>query len=68
VRDPAPPERDRSRVVTVPGEPSGVISGSGRIQTFTQPGNPAGGVAIQDGGTTTIIQPGGRVTTVPTPR
>ena len=45
-----------------------VTGGSGRVQGIVQPGNPAGGVAIQDGGTTTIIQPGGRVTTVPTPR
>lgn len=65
---PAPPPSAPARVVTVPGEPPGVVSGTGRIQTFTQPGNPAGGVAIQDGGNTTIIQPGGRVTTVPTPR
>lgn len=63
-----PPTPSPARVVTVPGQPPGVVSGTGRIQTFTQPGNPAGGVAIQDGGNTTIIQPGGRVTTVPTPR
>ncbi|WP_230169631.1 hypothetical protein [Roseomonas sp. CECT 9278] len=62
------PAPSAARVVTVPGQPPGVVSGTGRIQTFTQPGNPAGGVAIQDGGNTTIIQPGGRVTTVPTPR
>ena len=67
VTAPSPPTSP-ARVVTVPGEPPGVVSGTGRIQTFTQPGNPAGGVAIQDGGNTTIIQPGGRVTTVPTPR
>jgi hypothetical protein len=67
VTAPAPPPAP-ARVVTVPGEPPGVVSGTGRIQTYTQPGNPAGGVAIQDGGNTTIIQPGGRVTTVPTPR
>jgi len=67
VTAPTPPPSP-ARVVTVPGEPPGVVSGTGRIQTFTQPGNPAGGVAIQDGGNTTIIQPGGRVTTVPTPR
>lgn len=62
------PDPGGARVVTVPGQPPGVVSGTGRIQTYTQPGNPAGGVAIQDGGNTTIIQPGGRVTTVPTPR
>jgi hypothetical protein len=68
VRPATPPPRETSRAVIVPGEPAGTLSGTGRIQTFTQPGNPGGGVAIQDGGTTTIIQPGGRVTTVPTPR
>jgi hypothetical protein len=68
VRPAEPPARETTRAVTVPGQPPGTVSGTGRVQTFTQPGNPAGGVAIQDGGTTTIIQPGGRVTTVPTPR
>lgn len=68
VRPAEPPVNDTTRTVTVPGQPPGTVSGTGRVQTFTQPGNPAGGVAIQDGGTTTIIQPGGRVTTVPTPR
>ncbi|BDG74228.1 hypothetical protein [Roseomonas fluvialis] len=68
VRPATPPVRETTRPVTIPGEPTGTVSGTGRIQTYTQPGNPAGSVAIQDGGTTTIIQPGGRVTTVPTPR
>lgn len=66
---PEPPEREEPRVVTIPGQPPAVTTGgTGRVQGIVQPGNPAGGVAIQDGGTTTIIQPGGRVTTVPTPR
>jgi hypothetical protein len=61
--------RRESEVVTIPGQPPAVVTGStGRVQSLAQPGNPAGGVAIRDGGTTTIIQPGGRVTTVPTPR
>ena len=68
VRPADPPVNDTTRAVIVPGQPPGTVSGTGRVQTFTQPGNPAGGVAIRDGGTTTIIQPGGRVTTVPTPR
>ncbi len=68
VRPAEPPVRDTTGTVALPGQPPGTVSGTGRIQSFTQPGNPAGGVAIQDGGTTTIIQPGGRVTTVPTPR
>ncbi|MBR0660995.1 hypothetical protein [Neoroseomonas oryzicola] len=63
------PERVEGRVLNIPGQPPAVVTGgSGRVQSITQPGNPAGGVAIQDGGTTTVIQPGGRVTTVPTPR
>ncbi|MBP0466566.1 hypothetical protein J5Y09_21740 [Roseomonas sp. PWR1] len=67
-RDRDAPLRDGT-VVTIPGQPSGVVTNStGRVSTFTQPGNPAGGVAVQDGGTTTVIQPGGRVTTIPTPR
>lgn len=69
--EPERPARSGARVVTTPGpsQPPGVVTGgTGRVQGFVQPGNPAGGVAIQDGGTTTIIQPGGRVTTVPTPR
>ena len=68
---PEPPERDGARVIPSPGPgqpPAVVTGGTGRVQGIVQPGNPAGGVAIQDGGTTTIIQPGGRVTTVPTPR
>jgi hypothetical protein len=68
VAAPRPPAAPATRPVAVPGEPPGTVTGTGRVQTYTQPGNPAGGVAIQDGGSTTIIQPGGRVTTVPTPR
>lgn len=76
VRPPAETEEERRRrqrreaeVVTIPGQPPAVVTDStGRVQSLAQPGNPAGGVAIRDGGTTTIIQPGGRVTTVPTPR
>lgn len=72
-----PPREDRveGRVVQVPGQPAGAVTGgtggtggTGRVQSFSQPGNPAGGVAIQDGGQTTIIQPGGRVVTVPSVR
>lgn len=64
-----PPERREDRVIAIPGQPPAVTTDSaGRVQSVIQPGNPAGGVAIRDGGTTTIIQPGGRVTTVPTTR
>lgn len=63
------PTRVEGRVLDIPGQPSAVVTGgTGRVQSIVQPGYPAGGVAIQDGGTTTVIQPGGRVTTVPTPR
>ena len=66
---PPEPERVEGRVLNIPGQPPAVVTGgTGRVQSITQPGNPAGGVAIQDGGTTTVIQPGGRVTTIPTPR
>lgn len=64
-----PPERRDDRVIAIPGQPPAVTTDSaGRVQSVVQPGNPAGGVAIRDGGTTTVIQPGGRVTTVPTTR
>jgi hypothetical protein len=64
-----PPERRDDRVIAIPGQPPAVTTDSaGRVQSVVQPGNPAGGIAIRDGGTTTVIQPGGRVTTVPTTR
>lgn len=53
--------------VPIPGQPAATVTGgTDRVQTLSQPGSAAGGVAVRDGGTTTIIQPGGRVTTVPT--
>lgn len=64
-----PVERVEGTPIEVPGQPTGVVSGgTGRVQSLGIPGSPAGGVAIRDGGTTTVIQPGGRVTTVPSPR
>lgn len=55
--------------VPLPGQPSGVVTGgTDRVQTFNQPNSAGGGVVVRDGGTTTVIQPGGRVTTIPTPR
>jgi hypothetical protein len=64
-----PVERVEGTPVQLPGQPAGVVTGgTGRVQAFSQPGNPAGGTALRDGGTTTVIQPGGRVTTIPTPR
>lgn len=55
--------------VAIPGQPAATVTGgTDRVQTLSVPGSAVGGVAVRDGGTTTIIQPGGRVTTVPTPR
>ncbi|WP_347546811.1 hypothetical protein [Roseomonas sp. CAU 1739] len=78
---PRPPARavaptlppDAARVegvpVIVPGQPAGTTTGgTDRVQTFNQPNSAGGGVVVRDGGTTTVIQPGGRVTTIPTPR
>lgn len=64
-----PPERPvEGTVLNIPGQPPGVVTGgTPRVQTFNQPGTAGGGVAIRDGGLTTIIGPDGRVTTVPTP-
>lgn len=64
-----PVERVEGTPIEIPGQPTGVVSGgTGRVQSLGIPGSPAGGVAVRDGGTTTVIQPGGRVTTVPSPR
>ncbi len=64
-----PIDRVEGRPVQIPGQPTGTVTGgTDRVQTYSQPGNPAGGVVVRDGGTTTVIQPGGRVTTIPTPR
>ncbi|WP_219764881.1 hypothetical protein [Roseomonas alba] len=62
-------QRVEGTQVQIPGQPPGTVTGgTDRVQTFSQPGSAAGGVAVRDGGTTTVIQPGGRVTTIPTPR
>ena len=64
-----PIERVEGTTIAIPGQPAGVVSGgTGRVQSLGIPGSPAGGLAVRDGGTTTVIQPGGRVTTVPSPR
>ena len=64
-----PASRVEGNQVLVPGQPAGTVTGgTDRVQTFTQPNSAGGGVAVRDGGTTTVIQPGGRVTTIPTPR
>lgn len=63
---PTPPSRGvEGRVIPIPGGPPGIVSGgSDRVQSFMQPGVGTG-TAINDGRTTTLIGPDGRVTVVP---
>lgn len=66
----SPPARVEGTVVPgAPGQPAGIVAGGNdRVQVFNQPGTAGGGIAVRDGGTTTIIGPGGRITSVPTQR
>lgn len=65
-----PPQRVEGTVMpATPGQPAGIVAGGNdRTQVFNQPGTAGGGIAVRDGGTTTVIGPGGRITSVPTPR
>ena len=65
-----PPARVEGTIVPgAPGQPAGIVAGGNdRVQVFNQPGTAGGGIAVRDGGTTTIIGPGGRITSVPTQR
>ena len=65
-----PPRRVEGQVIqTGPGQTPGIVAGGNdRVQVFNQPGTAGGGIAMQDGGTTTIIGPGGRITQVPSTR
>lgn len=65
-----PPARVEGTVIpATPGQPPGIVAGGNdRTQVFNQPGTAGGGIAVRDGGTTTIIGPGGRITSVPTQR
>ena len=65
-----PPARVEGGVIpATPGQPAGIVAGGNdRTRVFNQPGTAGGGIAIQDGGTTTIIGPGGRITSVPPQR
>lgn len=65
-----PPQRVEGTVIpATPGQPAGIVAGGNeRMQVFNQPGTAGGGIAVQDGGTTTIIGPGGRITSVPAQR
>jgi hypothetical protein len=66
---PTPPEpRLEGQVLPVPGGPPATITGgSGRVQSYTQPGVGTG-TAIREGGTTTLIGPDGSIQVVPNPR
>ena len=58
-----------SVIPATPGQQGGIIAGGNdRVQVFNPPGTAGGGIAVRDGGSTTIIGPGGRITSVPTPR
>lgn len=64
----APPApRLEGRVIQTPQGPVTITGGTPGAQTFTTPGGGTG-IAIPQGPTTTLIGPGGQVTTVPTPR
>jgi len=68
---PAPPPArvEGSVIPATPGQPAGIVAGGNdRTQVFNQPGTAGGGIAVRDGGTTTIIGPGGRITSVPAQR
>jgi len=66
----APAQRVEGSVVPAsPGQPAGIVAGGNdRTQVFNQPGTAGGGIAVRDGATTTIIGPGGRITSVPAQR
>ncbi len=65
---PPPPAARRSdgQVIPTPAGPVVTTGGTGRVQTTISP--QGGGVAIQDGATTTIMTPGQPPRIVPTPR
>ncbi|MCA3325664.1 MAG: hypothetical protein INF79_07145 [Roseomonas sp.] len=66
---PPPPRVEGTVIPATPGQPAGIVAGGNdRTQVFNQPGTAGGGIAVRDGGTTTIIGPGGRITSVPTQR
>lgn len=66
---PLPARVEGSVIPGTPGQPAGIVAGGNdRVQVFNQPGTAGGGIAVRDGGTTTIIGPGGRITSVPTQR
>ncbi len=62
---PLPPRED-GQVIFTPSGPATTTGGAGNIRSTISPQGP--GIAIQQGGTTTIIGPGGQTQVVPTPR
>jgi hypothetical protein len=69
MQTPPSPRVEGTVIPATPGQPGGIVAGGNdRIQVFNPPGTAGGGIAVRDGGTTTIIGPGGRITSVPTPR
>jgi len=62
---PLPPRED-GQVIFTPSGPATTTGGSGNVRSTISPQGP--GIAIQQGGTTTIIGPGGQTQVVPTPR
>jgi hypothetical protein len=69
MQTPPSPRVEGTVIPATPGQPGGIVAGGNdRIQVFNQPGTAGGGIAVRDGGTTTIIGPGGRITSVPATR
>jgi hypothetical protein len=61
------PRRADGRPLVTPQGPGVTTGGTDRIQNYTIPGV-GSGTAIRDGNTTTLIGPGGQITTMPNPR
>lgn len=66
--DPAPPRRRADgRVIPTPQGPAVTTGGTSGYSTYTNPGG-GSGIAIPQGGTTTLLDADGTVRLVPTPR
>jgi hypothetical protein len=66
--DDPPPRRADGRMLNTPGGVAVSGPGTDRVGTYVAPGG-AAGTAIRDAnGTTTLVGPGGQITTVPSPR
>jgi hypothetical protein len=63
----APPARADGRVIPTPQGPAVTTGGGPGYSTYTMPGG-ASGIAIPQGGTTTLMDGNGTVRQVPTPR